>query len=72
MTEYQITVTADTPRPLSDVPMGVTVEHGHKPVLTLAMVRGYAVEDVAVEYVARYLGNVTETVIVDGEDMYAD
>jgi hypothetical protein len=61
-----ITITAETPRPLIDVPLGVTVEQGKPPVLGLAMCQEYAVEDVAVEYVARFFGNVTKDVVISG------
>lgn len=66
----EITVTAETPRPLIDTPMGVTVAQGQAPVLTLNMVKDIPVQDVAIEYVARFYGNTTMEVIVEGDILY--
>lgn len=70
MTEYQITVTAETPRPLLEVPMGVIVAEGEPPRLQLESCCGYAEADVAIEYVARFYGETTMTVVSNGGEMY--
>ncbi len=66
----EITVTAETPRPLIDTPMGVTVAQGQPIVLSLENLKGLDVADIATEYVARFYGNTTKEIIIEGNILY--
>lgn len=70
MAQYEVTVTAETERPLSDAPLGVTVEQGKTHRLHLESAQDYAEADLAVEYVARFYGHTSMTVVSDGGFMY--
>lgn len=70
MTQYEVTVTEETYRPLADIPMGVVVVAGNAPELQIESCSGFSENDLAVEYVARFFGNVSMTVFSDGAVIY--